>query len=88
MIIVVGHLQVDPDHRDRAIELSRSAVEAARKTPGCIDFAVSADPVNPSRVNISERWADRKALEDFRAGGPSGDLSDLIQGAEVAEYEV
>ena len=55
MIIVTGHLVVDPSDRDRVVELSREAVIAARATPGCIDFAVSADAVEPDRVNISER---------------------------------
>ncbi|WP_454301725.1 putative quinol monooxygenase [Salana multivorans] len=86
-MIVVGHLLVDPVDRDRAIEPARPAVLAARTTPGCIDFAVSPDPVDPARVNVSERWTDRTTLEHFRDAGPSGELADLIQEAAVEEYE-
>lgn len=88
MIIVTGHLVVDPADRDRAVELSREAVIAARATPGCLDFAVSADAVEPDRVNVSERWADRAALDRFRGGGPDGEVSGLIRSFAVDEYEV
>lgn len=88
MIIVTGHLVVDPADRDRAVELSREAVIAARATPGCIDFAVSADSVEPDRVNISERWIDRHALDAFRGSGPEGEVGNLIRDFAVAEHEV
>ncbi len=88
MIIVTGHLVVDPADRDRAVELSREAVIAARATPGCIDFAVSADAVEPDRVNISERWTDRATLDRFRGGGPEGEVGELIRDFAVAEHEV
>lgn len=87
MIVVAGHLVVDPRHRDRAIELSLPAVLAARATPGCIDFAVSPDPLNPARINVSERWADRATLQRFRGSGPTGELAELIHEATVEEYE-
>lgn len=88
MIIVTGHLVVDPADRDRAVELSREAVIAARATPGCIDFAVSADAVEPDRVNISERWTHRAALDRFRGSGPEGEVGELIRDFAVAEYDV
>ena len=88
MILVTGHLSVTPEERDRAVELSREAVIAARATAGCLDFAVSADSVAPDRVNISERWVDRETLEHFRGTGPAGEVGDLIREIEVDEYEV
>ena len=88
MIIVTGHLVVDPSDRDRAVELSREAVVAARATPGCLDFAVSGDPVEPDRVNISERWTDRAALDQFRGSGPEGEVGEHIRDFAVAEYDV
>lgn len=88
MIVVVGHLLVDAEHRDRAVELSRSAVLAARSTAGCIDFALGADTVDPARINVCERWSDRDALDRFRGSGPGGELGDLIHEVFVEEYEV
>lgn len=88
MIIVTGHLVVHPEQRDRFVELSADAVRQARATSGCIDFAVSADTVEPERVNISERWSDRAALEAFRGSGPAGEAGAMIRDFAVAEYEV
>jgi quinol monooxygenase YgiN len=88
MIVVAGYLLVDPSLRERALELSLPAILAARAAPGCIDFAVSADPMDPSRINVCERWAGRESLERFRGDGPGGDLAGLIHEAAVEEYEV
>lgn len=84
---MTGYLVVDPRHRDRVVDLSRPAVEAARRTTGCLDFAVSPDPVDPARVNIAERWESRTALERFRGAGPAEDLDELVRDARVVEIE-
>lgn len=88
MIIVIGHLLVDQDERERALALSRPSVIAARSTEGCLDFAVSPDLVDARRINISERWVNREALEAFRGIGPDGELGRLIQDAAVEEIEI
>lgn len=78
MIIVAGHLLVRPEDRARFVDGSLPAVRAARQTPGCQDFAVAADPVDPSRVNVYEEWTSEEALQAFRAGGPEDDLGSLV----------
>lgn len=88
MIIVTGHLVVDPDSRARVVEDSAAAVRQARATDGCLDFAVSADSVDPARVNVAERWADRASLDTFRGSGPDGDEFAAIREFAVSEYEV
>lgn len=88
MIVVMGHLAVERAHRDRFVELSQGAVRQARATHGCLDFAVSADPTDDTRVNVAERWGDRAALEAFRGSGPEGEVAGLIRSAAVFEYEV
>lgn len=67
MLIVVGHLQLDPGDRDAHVNASTSAVRLARRAPGCLDFAVSADPVDPTRVNVLERWERPEDLAAFRS---------------------
>ena len=67
MLIVSGHLVLDPADRDAHVIASAGAVRLARQAPGCLDFAVSADPVDPTRVNVFERWARPEDLEAFRA---------------------
>jgi quinol monooxygenase YgiN len=45
-------------------------VEEARRAIGCLDVAISADLLDPGRVNIFERWESQTALEAFRRGVP------------------
>ncbi len=88
MIIVTGSLTVAPGRRDRFLEISLPSVHQARETPGCLDFAVSPDPVDPTRVNIAERWADRSALDEFRGAGADDEMGELILSIDVSEFEV
>ena len=56
MVIVAGHLIVDPDQREPCLADCVSVVEEARKAPGCLDFTIAADLVDPDRINVFERW--------------------------------
>jgi quinol monooxygenase YgiN len=88
MIIVAGHIRVAAADRDLFLDRSRQAVVLARQAAGCHDFAVSADVVDPERVNVYERWSERSALMAFRGEGPGDDLSALIVAADVREFDV
>ncbi|MEO3891505.1 antibiotic biosynthesis monooxygenase family protein [Nonomuraea sp. B5E05] len=74
-VIVAGKVFVDPEARDRCVEAHRGIVEAARDYPGCIDVAISADLVDPGRVNIFEHFESKEALDAWRsvAPRPTGD---------------
>ncbi|HTW17323.1 MAG TPA: antibiotic biosynthesis monooxygenase family protein [Nocardioides sp.] len=59
MLIVSGHLIVDPAERASYVDGCRHVVELARSAPGCLDFAVSPDLLDDGRVNVYERWETR-----------------------------
>ena len=86
MLIVAGSLHVDPEGRDDYLAGCVDVVRAARSTPGCLDFALSADLVEPGRINVYERWDSEEQLLDFRGSGPSGEQAVAIRGAEVHRY--
>jgi quinol monooxygenase YgiN len=88
MIIVSGRIYVRPSKRNKFLSLSADAIAQARRSVGCRDFVVAADPIESNRVNVYEEWASRKALTAFRGAGPGEDLSSLIEKADVAEYVV
>ena len=88
MVIVAGHVIVGREKRDDYLARCRPVVEQARGAPGCLDFAISADLLDPARINVFERWDSQDAVEAFRGGGPSGDQADAIVSASVAEYDV
>ena len=87
MIIVAGHLIVDPTQRESYLADCVGVVELARETAGCLDFSISADLAVPGRINIFERWESRAAVEAFRGSGPSGAQRSAIRSASVSEYD-
>lgn len=87
-IIVSGKIHVRPDERDRFLALSAEAVVQARRTSGCRDYVVAADPIEIDRVNVYEEWESEEALRAFRGEGPADDLSASIVRAAVSEYTV
>jgi len=66
-VVVAGHLMVDPDTRDDYLAGCLDVVRQARETSGCLDFAISADVLDPGRVNVYERWVSRAAVEALPA---------------------
>ncbi|NRQ50843.1 antibiotic biosynthesis monooxygenase family protein [Aeromicrobium stalagmiti] len=88
MLIVAGHLVVAPDGRDAYLQGCVAVVERARQAQGCLDFALSADLVDPGRINILERWDNENDLLAFRGSGPSGDQQVAVLDASVRRYEV
>jgi hypothetical protein len=88
MIIVAGHLELEPADRDVFVVDSVPAVELARGTAGCLDFSVSADPLDATRVNVLERWESTEALLAFRGNGPDDGIADRIVEFHLDEYDV
>lgn len=88
MVIVAGHLIVAAENRTAYLEDCRAVVATARRAPGCLDFALSADLVDPGRINIMERWTSRADVEAFRGSGSSEEQQAAIVSASVAEYDV
>jgi quinol monooxygenase YgiN len=88
VVIVAGHLVVDPQQRDDYLSGCVEVVRQARRSAGCLDFAISADPLEPGRINVFERWESRAAVEAFRGNGPSDDQGASIHAGSVVEYDV
>jgi quinol monooxygenase YgiN len=74
MIIIAGYTRTDAEKRDGAVDAFRGMVERARAYDGCLDFSISADAVDPERVNLFECWRDQTTLDAWRkvAKGPRG----------------
>ena len=88
MIIVAGHLTVAPDNRDAFLADAVTVITAARDAPGCVDFHLSADPIDPARINIFEQWDSTDAVEAFRGSGPSSDQQAAILSADVHQHTI
>ncbi len=68
MVIVGGSFQVEPDQREEFLAGRRDAIRAARAEAGCLEYAVTADPIEADRVVLYERWADQAALDAHLVG--------------------
>jgi quinol monooxygenase YgiN len=88
MIIVSGRLYLKAGAMNGFLNSSKEAVASARKAPGCRDFVVSKDPIEPDRVNVYEEWESEEALLDFRGSGPSGDMRSVILRGEVFRHVI
>lgn len=86
MIIISGKLYVDD--RDVYLAGCRKVVELARAAQGCLDFALSADLVEPDRINVYERWETDEDVERFRGAGPEPEQAGQIRDAEVMRYRI
>lgn len=88
MIIVAGHITVEPQQRAAYLADCVRVIEQAREAAGCLDFAITADLIDPGRINIFERWASPAAIDTFRGSGPSEEQGAAIRSASVAEYDI
>lgn len=66
MLIIAGYMEVDPDRRDEYVAAHQDLVRRARAYEGCLDVAITADGVNPARVNNFERWESQESLDAWR----------------------
>ena len=78
MLIIAGHIEVDPVRRDEVVAALQDLVRRARAAPGCLDLAVTSDPLDPARVNTFERWASTEQLEAFRAVADAPDIGEIL----------
>lgn len=88
MLIITATLYVDPERRAEFLEGSVEELRQARTEPGCIDFIVAADPLEPGRVNLFEQWA---SAEDFarRCASFTPAPSDVeVLSQEATKYEI
>lgn len=88
MIIVSGKIYVRSGARAKFLAESAQSMLLARSAPGCRDFVVAADPIEPNRVNVYEEWESEESLLAFRDSGPDNDLTSVIEDAFVLRHLV
>ncbi|MDL5205738.1 putative quinol monooxygenase [Streptomyces sp. ALI-76-A] len=64
-IIVAGWMDYEPADRDTMLG---HLVEVGKRTraeePGCLDYAMAADPSDERRIRVYERWISQQALDE------------------------
>ncbi|WP_019811741.1 putative quinol monooxygenase [Saccharomonospora halophila] len=88
MLIIAGYLEVDPEQRDAFITAHEDLLRRGRQAPGCLDLAITPDPLNRDRIYNFERWESREQLEEWRAVANAPNTEIAIKDANVMEYSV
>ena len=63
MLVIAGHIRLDPAQRERAEKAALEVMEATRKEAGCLEYNFSADLQEPGRFWLFEQWESQEALE-------------------------
>ena len=88
MLIIAGYLELDPEQRDAFVDAHQDLVRRGRQASGCLDLAISPDPINPARVNNFERWESREQLNAWRRVANAPDTGIAIKDADMLEFTV
>jgi quinol monooxygenase YgiN len=64
MVIVAGSFTVDPARRTEFLEGRLESIRASRQDRGCLEYAMSADAVDPALIRLFEMWS---SVEDLQA---------------------
>ena len=92
MLIIAGTFEVDPARRDEFIAGREAGMRESRAEAGCIDYVMSADPLQPGRVYLFERWESKEHLAPHlarvSAPPPPGDTAVPILSFDVQQYEI
>ena len=94
MVIVSGVFTVDPEQRDAFVDGRREGMRTSRAEPGCLEYTFSADPLDPGRVLLFERWESQDALHAHlalatqRPAPRAGDTPAAPLSASITVYDV
>jgi quinol monooxygenase YgiN len=92
VVIVGGIFEVEPDQREQFVASRHESMRKSRAEAGCLEYVVSADPIEPGRVVLFERWVDQASLDAHIAGlrqappAPGGGV--MPKSATITVYDV
>ncbi|MCM3848552.1 antibiotic biosynthesis monooxygenase [Pseudonocardia sp. DR1-2] len=69
-LVIAGAVYVDPRQQRAFVDAHKDLIRAARAFPGCLDIAVTPDPVDAARVYLFELWESDERLQEWRAMAP------------------
>jgi len=93
MLIIAGTFDVDPAERDAFIASREAVMRESRDEVGCTHYVFSADPLEPGRVYLFERWDSKEHLAAHLARLQSGSGADDARAvtpiaADIQQYEI
>ena len=92
-VILAGTIRVAPERLAELRPHLRAQVEGSRAEPGCLDYALSEDPLDPGLIRVFEHFVDEEALAFHRASPhmfqplPRHRLGPAVRGADVWQQD-
>ena len=87
IVIIAGKIRVDPAKRDEALVSGAELMSETRTQKGCLDYVWSADPTDPARIYVFERWETQADLAAHLAGDYYLRMRDHMGRAGLVEAE-
>ena len=69
-VILAGTIRVAPERLAELRPHLKAQVEGSRGEPGCLDYALTEDPLDPGLIRVYEHFVDEAALAFHRARRP------------------
>lgn len=88
MLVIAGHVAIDPAKREEAIAASIEMMKATHQEAGCISYTFSADLEDPGRFRIFEEWESDDALAAHFAAPHMASFQKAMGGFGVKEMAV
>ena len=92
MLIIAGTFEVDPARRAEFLAGRDAAMRESRAEAGCVDYVLSADPLEPGRVYLYERWESKEHLAPhlarMRTQPPADPDAVPVLSADIQQYEI
>jgi len=62
MLVIAGHIRLDPAKREAVIAAARDVMRDTRREAGCISYTLSSDVEDLGLFHIFEEWESAEAL--------------------------
>ena len=91
MLIIAGTFEVEPERRADFLAGHHATMLRSQSEPGCLDYVMSADPLDTRIVRLFERWTSKDDLAahiEALAATPRADDAVSVLASDVVQYEI
>jgi quinol monooxygenase YgiN len=88
MLVIAGHIRIDPARQADAVRAAVEVQEATRREAGCISYNFSSDLAEPGVFRIFEEWESAEALGAHFRTPHMAKFQGAVAGLGVKEMKV
>ena len=88
MLVIAGHIRIDPAKREAAVAAADDVMEATRREKGCLAYTFSADLHDEGLIHLFEEWDSQDALDAHFKTPHMATFQAAIPGLGVKEMKI